>query len=57
MTRWLDYFFNVWMFKSLKNCYLLFAKVGWKFCLILNKPSKDCSSFRNWPIMKRYSEL
>ena len=44
VTRWLDYFFNIWPFTTMKVCYFgkMFAKVGLKFCQLRNKPSKDC---------------
>ena len=43
VTRWLEFVFKVWIFKTLKNCCFgkMFVKVGWKFCPKLNKPSKD----------------
>ena len=44
VTRWLDNFFIIWPFKTIKVCYFdeLFAKLGWQFCQILNEPSNNC---------------
>ena len=44
VTRWLHYFYNVLIFKTLKNCYFgkMFAQAGWKICQILNKPYNYC---------------
>ena len=51
VTRWLEFVFKVWIFKTLKNCCFgkMFVKVGWKFCPKLNKPSKDWQKvFKTW---------
>ena len=42
-------FFNFWWFTTMKACHFdeMFAKVGWKFCQILNKPSKDSQKVLN----------
>ena len=44
VTRWLDYFFNFWLFTTMKVCHFdkMFAKVDLQIFQILNKPSKDC---------------
>ena len=44
MTKWLYYFLNIWLFKTMKMCpkYKIFAKVGSQFCQILNSYSRNC---------------
>ena len=43
-------FFNFWWFTTMKACHFdeMFAKVGLKFCQILNKPSKDSQKVLNF---------
>ena len=50
VTRWLDYFFNFRLFTTMKVCHFdeMFAKVGFQFCQILNKTSKDSQKVLNF---------
>ena len=43
VTRWLDYFFSFWVVTTMKVCHFdeMFAKVGFQFCKIPNKPAKE----------------
>ena len=43
VTRWLNYLFNIWPFRTMKMCPIVktFAKVGSQFCQILNIFSID----------------
>ena len=60
VTRWLEFVFKVWIFKTLKNCCFgkMFVKVGWKFCPKLNKPSKDWpKSFQNLGKVAKFRQI
>ena len=63
LTRWLDYFLNVWPLTTMKSCEIgstKIAKVGSKFWKLLNKSSKNCTSSEisenlvNLPMSNRY---
>ena len=43
VTRWQDYSYNFWPFTTMISPpQKKVAKVGWQFCQISNKPSKNC---------------
>ena len=44
VTRWLDYLYNIWPFRSMKfaQYHQHFTKVGTIFNQNLNEPSKNC---------------